>query len=203
MSFSISVPTSSVIAHLADDPFKVCVIEQTVKHKGRLTLVGGKVELPRQSHFACAIDEWDQEAGGLGATLSGVRLWAVKTDPYSDVRPSTLGKLTHDLCPEELRSTPCIGHYGTPDHIFTASVVGTPAPKDGEAKRCFFFDVRDLQIGADESESRFGAQHDIVLAIYLLHLLGRPVEREDMTDFKRLRSVLPAMFEAHGFKARK
>ena len=48
MTFSIVVPTSSVIAVLPGDPYKACVIEQNGKHKGRLTLVGGKVIMPER-----------------------------------------------------------------------------------------------------------------------------------------------------------
>src|SRR4029453_19392287 len=115
--FSISVPTSTVIAIDPGDPYRVCVIEQVKKHGGRLTLVGGRVELPAQDHMTCALVEWDQEAGGKGAILVNPRLWAVKTDPKADIRESTLGKLTHELCPEELRAVPVHGHYGVPDRL--------------------------------------------------------------------------------------
>jgi len=190
MTFSISVPTSSVIAHLDGDPHQVCVIEQCQKHKGRLTLVGGRVELPKQGHLQCALDEWDQEAGGHGAKLLQPKLWAVKTDPYSDVRHSTLGKLSHNTCPEHLRDTACVGHYGAPDHLYLAAVSGTPHPQDGEAKRCFYFDVRQLQVTEREEDSLFGAQHDLILAVYRLHLAGRPVTNDDFSDFKALRQKL-------------
>jgi hypothetical protein len=189
--FPYLVPTSSLIAVHPDDPFQVCVIEQTQKHKGRLTLVGGRVEMHRQNHLQCALEEWGQEAGGLGATLVAPKLWAIKTDAYSDVRPSTLGKLTHGLCSEHLLETPVIGHYGAPDYIYVATVNGTPSPKDGEAKRCLFVDVRSIPCTATEEESRFGAQHDLVLLLYRLHLAGRAVSNADLADFKELRIKLP------------
>jgi hypothetical protein len=196
MSFSFAVPTSSVIARGPSSPFEVCVIEQTKKHNSRLTLVGGRVELPRQTHLSCICDEWEQEAGGKGAKIEGVSLWAIKTDPYSDVRISTLGKLTHDTCPVEHRDLPVTGHYGVPDHLYLATVSGTPYPKDGEAKRCFFFDVRNLKITDDEKDSQFGAQHDLVLAVYRLFLSGRAVVADDFADFVALRKKLPALLAA-------
>lgn len=196
MTFSFAVPTSSVIALNPTNAFEVNVIEQTKKHKGRLTLVGGRVELPRQNHLQCIHDEWDQEAGGMGATLKDCRLWAIKTDPYSDVRTSTLGKLTHETCAPELFQVPVTGHYGAPDHLFVASVVGTPYPKDGEAKRCFYFDVRNLTITEDEADSQFGAQQDLILAVYRLHLEGRAVEVDDFVDFVALRKKVLGLLSA-------
>lgn len=196
MTFSIVVPTSSVIAVKPEDRYKVCVIEQNGKHKGRLTLVGGKVIMPAQTHLECALDEWDQEAGGKQAKLHDVALWAVKTDAHSDVRPATLGKLTHDLCPEELRATPVTGHYGCPDYIYVAAVKGEPYPFDGEAKSCKFIDVRDVPWTATEAESRYGAQHDLILMVYRLHLAGRPVEIGDFADFRALREKLRDLLAA-------
>ncbi|MBC7999899.1 MAG: hypothetical protein IAF58_18230 [Leptolyngbya sp.] len=196
MTFSLAVPTSSVIAIDANDPFKVCVIEQNGKHNGRLTLVGGKVEMPKQSHLQCAYDEWDQEAGGKGAKLIDLTLWAIKTDEHSDVRPATLGKLTHNFCPPELASTPVIGHYGAPDYIYVGKVDGIPYPLDGEAKQCLFIDVRDVIVTASESESRYGAQHDLILVAYRLSLQGRPVDNRDFADFRALRAELARLTES-------
>ncbi len=196
MTFSIVVPTSSVIAVKPEDAYKVCVIEQNGKHKGRLTLVGGKVIMPKQTHLECALEEWDQEAGGKQAKLHDVALWAVKTDAHSDVRPATLGKLTHDLCPEELRATPVTGHYGCPDYLYVAKVEGEPYPFDGEAKSCKFIDVRDVPWTATEAESRYGAQHDLILMVYRLHLAGRPVEIGDFADFRALREKLRDLLAA-------
>lgn len=190
MTFSIVVPTSSVIAVSPVDPYQVCVIEQNGKHKGRLTLVGGKVIMPEQTHEQCALDEWDQEAGGKSAKLVDVSLWAIKTDAHSDVRSATLGKLTHDRCPEELRSTVVTGHYGCPDYLYLAKVEGEPFPFDGEAKSCKFIDVRDVAWTATEAESRYGAQHDLILMVYRLWLSGRPVDLSDFADFRALRAKL-------------
>jgi hypothetical protein len=186
----ITVPTSSIIAVRANDPYKVCVIEQNGKHNDRLTLVGGKVIMPEQTHEQCAYEEWDQEAGGRSAKLKGLSLWAVKTDEHSDVRPTTLGKLTHDLCPAELRTLPVVGHYGAPDYIYLANVEGEPYPLDGEAKQCIFIDVREVEVTETEKESRFGAQHDLILAVYRLYLEGRPVDNRDFSDFTLLRRML-------------
>lgn len=190
MTFSIVVPTSSVIAVSADDAYKAWVIEQNGKHKGRLTLVGGKVIMPEQTHEQCALEEWDQEAGGKGAKLHDVKLWAVKTDAHSDVRQATLGKLTHDLCPESLRATVVTGHYGCPDYLYLAKVEGEPFPFDGEAKSCKLIDVRDVPWTETEAESRYGAQHDLILMVYRLWLSGRPVDVSDLTDFRALRAKL-------------
>lgn len=190
MTFSIVVPTSSVIAVKPNDPYQVCVIEQNGKHKGRLTLVGGKVIMPSQTHLQCALEEWDQEAGGKQAKLHDVALWAIKTDAHSDVRPATLGKLTHDLCPAAERSLPVTGHYGVPDYLYLAKVEGEPYPLDGEAKSCIFIDVRDVKWTATEAESRYGAQHDLILMVYRLYLAGRPVDFADFADFRALRANL-------------
>lgn len=190
MTFSIVVPTSSVIAVSADDAYKAWVIEQNGKHKGRLTLVGGKVIMPEQTHEQCALEEWDQEAGGKGAKLHDVKLWAVKTDAHSDVRQATLGKLTHDLCPESLRATVVTGHYGCPDYLYLAKVEGEPFPFDGEAKSCKLIDVRDVPWTETEAESRYGAQHDLILMVYRLWLSCRPVDVSDFTDFRALRAKL-------------
>ena len=46
MSLPIAVPTVTVLAVKADDPFQVAVIKhQPTKHRGRMTLVGGKFKL--------------------------------------------------------------------------------------------------------------------------------------------------------------
>jgi hypothetical protein len=195
MKFSMAVPTSTLIGVHPDNPFLVCVIEQAKKHRKRMTLVGGRLRLPRQTHLTCLVDEFDEEAGGAGATLTDIRLWAIKTDPYSDVREVTLGKLTHETCDSFLSGVPVIGHYGAPDHIYLAKVIGTPFPKDGEAKECKFFDVRDLSCTNNEEESCFGAQHDLILIVYRLFLEGRPVEIDDFTDFQKLRAKLLAILE--------
>jgi hypothetical protein len=196
MTFAIAVPTSSVIARRRSNPFMVSVLEQTKKHNCRLTISGGRVELPLQTHLQCVYDEYDQEMGGKGAKLEDVSLWAIKTDPYSDVRPSTLGKLTHGTCLPEHRDIACVGHYGAPDHLYLSYVTGTPYPKDGEAKRCFDYDVRDLKITDDEKDSQFGAQQDLILAVYRLFLAGRPVAVDDFVDFVSLRKKLPALLAA-------
>ncbi len=148
----------------------VYLIEQAVKHKGRLTLVGGRCTLPKQSHTTCIREEWTQEAGGKGARLVNLRHWAYKTDRNADPRPTTLGKVTDKRCPEELINQPVLGLYGSPDALFIAEVEGEPYPSDGEAKQCLLIDVRDIKITSTANESKFGAQHDLVLALYDLML---------------------------------
>ena len=39
-------------------------------------------------------------------------------------------------------------------------------------------------------ESRYGAQHDLILMVYRLWLSGRPVDLSDFTDFRALRAKL-------------
>ena len=189
--FPYLVPTSTVIALHPDDRFQVCVIEQIVKHAGRLTLVGGRREMHHHSHIQTARAEWKEEAGGKGARLTNVRLWAVKTDEHTDVREVTLGKVTFDRCPQAMHAQPVLAHYGAPDYIYLATVKGEPYPSDGEASRCIFVDVRNIATPtASETDSKFGAQHDLILLVYLLNLLGRPVESTDFADFTKLRSRL-------------
>lgn len=167
------VPTSTVIAHRKGKPHMVYLIEQTIKHNGRLTLIGGRCTLPKQSHTTCIREEWTQEAGGKGAELVNLRHWVYKTDRSADPRVTTLGKVTDNQCPEELRGQPVLGLYGSPDAIFIAEVAGQPYPNDGEAKQCILIDVRDIKITTTAEESKFGAQHDIVLALYA-HKLENP-----------------------------
>lgn len=195
MSFSIAVPTSTVIGRHPDNPYLVCVITHAKKHGKRKTLPGGRVELPAQTHYECVCAEFGQEAGGKGATLANVKLWAIKTDPFSDVRESTLGKLTHETCAPELAKVAVVGHYGAPDYIYLADVVGEPFPLDGEATKCEFIDVRDIVCTATESESGFGAQQDLVLIVYRMFLEGRQVEIDDFTDFQKLRANLLKTWE--------
>jgi len=194
MTFPISIPTSTIIACDGMDPYQVCVIEQAKKHRRRKTLVGGKLELPpstsqicRQSFLDCAHKEWAEEAGGQGAILVAPELWAVRTDPYGDVREVTLSKACNELPPDDIKARPVIGHYGCPDCIFLAVVHGTPAPRDGEAKQCFFLDVRDIRITRTEEESQFGAQHDLILVLYRHYLQGRAPTFADLSDFTALR----------------
>lgn len=190
MTFSIAVPTSTVIARHPDDPYLVCVITHAKKHGKRKTLVGGRVELPAQTHEECIHTEFGQEAGGKGATLTNVKLWAIKTDPYSDVRDSTLGKLTHGRCAAELADVAVTGHYGSPDHIYLADVVGEPFPLDGEATKCEFIDVREITCTVEPCLSTYGAQQDLVLIVYRMFLEGRQVRVDDFNDFHELRAML-------------
>jgi len=186
----MAIPTSSVIAHREGDPFQVYVIKQAKKHNRRLMMVGGRVALPQQTHFDCARAKWDQEAGGLGATLVDLQKWGVRWDPSVDVREITLGKATNNLCPPELRNLPVMGHYGLPDTIFVASVNGTPHPKNGEAEKVVLLDVREIVITENEADSQFGAQHDLVLALYARLLEGRDLKVNDLSNFKALRAEL-------------
>ncbi len=125
------------------------------------------------------------------------KLWAVKCDPNSGLRKTTLGKLTHSTCPEALRNVPVFGHYGVPDSIFLGAVEGTPHPNDGEAKGFFKYDVRNIQITATEEESKFGANHDLILAVYRLELAGCRIDKaEAFSDLAKLRRKLPKLLAA-------
>ncbi len=184
------VPTSTIIAHHKDNPYRVYVIEQAKKHNGRLTLVGGRCELPAQDHETCIKEEWVQEAGGKGATLTGLRFWLAKNDRFADPRKTTLGKVTSNQCPKRLINQPVLGLYGCPDAIFIAAVEGEPYPNDGEAKQCLLIDVREIVITETPEQSKFGAQHDLLLALYRQYLDRKiyfePVEPiSDMADFRR------------------
>lgn len=190
--FSFFVPTSTVIARHPNDPYLVAVIEHAQKHSGRLTLVGGK-RSGNTSHAQCAVEEWGQEAGGENATLLNPHLWAVKTDVNADIRVVTLKKASDGFCPAELNDVLVAAHYGYPDYLYVADVQGNPAPKDGEAKSARWIDVRTLSVAATPEESAFGAQHDLILAVYRYYLDGRPVELEDFTDCVALRQKLIAM----------
>lgn len=188
---SLFIGTSSVIAHERDRRHMVCVIEHyKTKHDGRLTIVGGRVVIPKQVHPDAADEEFTQEVGGMGAILEERQPWAVKTDPYSDIRLSTFGKLTHGQCRPEHSDIVVRGHYGCPDVIYTAVVNGTPWPNDHEAVRAFFTDVFEIRITETPEESKFGAQHDLYLAVYALYLKGRPVDISDFADLKALRAKL-------------
>ncbi len=64
--------------------------------------------------------------------------------------------------------------------------------------RCIFIDVRSIATPtADEAHSKFGAQHDLILLVYLLNLLGRPVDPTDFADMSKLRKAgCPTVFRA-------
>ncbi len=164
---SIAIPTVTVVACHPQDHLKVLLVKSVNKHDGRLVLVGGclnlqNCELPRRA----VVREFTKEVGGKGATLEDLTFWTVKSDPYLDVRASTLGKLTHDRCQPGVTSLEVAGHYGCPDWLFVGKVVGEPFPKDGEVEDCVWFDLRDLQISANPLDSQFGADHDLILGFY-------------------------------------
>jgi hypothetical protein len=201
----MAVPTSTAIAIDAEDPHRVCVIEPTdkSKHGGRPTLIGGKVKLGLQTHVECLHAEFAEEAGGLGAYLENVSLFAIKTDAGSDVREVTLGRVTDNACPDELRQARVLASYGAPDHVYLGTVCGVPAPGHDvsgkvEAKRCYYFDVRRVIVAPTAAQSAFGAQMDLYLAVYRLHLAGRPVEIDDFADLTSLRARLPALIRQYG-----
>lgn len=192
----VAAPTAAIIATDANDPHYVWVLRPTAKHNGKLVLPGGKIELhAKQSPRQCAIDEFNQEAGGQGAYLKNLQLFALRSDPYGDVRNVNLSKVTNASGPEEDKTKPVIAYYGTADSIFLAEVIGVPAPKDGEAKEFLRLDVRQIECSATPEESRFGAQHDLVLLLYRLHLAGRPVQLQDLEDLTALRAKLPALLK--------
>ncbi len=196
----VAAPTATIIAADASDPYFVWVLKPTAKHNGKLVLPGGKIELhtgqtPRQ----CAIDEFSQEAGGQGAYLENLKLFALRSDPYGDVREVSLAKVTNESGPKEDRNKPVIAYYGAADSIFLAAVIGVPAPKDGEAKEFLQINVCEIACSKTPEESRFGAQHDLILLLYRLYLSGRPVQLDDLEDLTALRKRLPTLLaEADG-----
>lgn len=197
------VPTSTIIAYSPDDPYLVWLIEQAVKHKGRWTLVGGRCTLPGQDHETCILEEWAQEAGGKGAVLKHLRPWIIKNDRAADPRKTTLGKVTDNQCPKRLINQAVLGLYGCPDQIYLGQVEGEPYPSDGEAKRCFIFDTRELVITETAEESKFGANHDVVLGLYRRWLDGRKIDVYDeaITSVADIRQSL-LQLQANGWRTR-
>ena len=92
------------------------------------------------------------------------------------------------------------GLYGSPDAVYIARVKGTPYPNDGEAKQCIWFDVRELVITETADESKFGAQHDLLLGLYR-RFLDRKFHgtHEMLTDMNDLRRSL-LQIQADGWK---
>jgi hypothetical protein len=198
-TFPMAVPTVTVLAYHPDDPFQVTNIEhQPTKHNGKLTPIGGKY--PLRAGVApvdhLRDDEWPGEAGGEEATLEDIVLWAIKTDHQSDVRQATIKKVTDGDCPTELETTLVEASYGCPDYIFIARVNGTPAPAKGtdpEARACTWVDTREIRITEDPSQSRYGAQLDLVMKVYCYWRQGRwQLQLDDFVDFKVLRARLLA-----------
>lgn len=185
----LAVPTSTIIGYHPQDPALVCVLVHAAKHQGRMTMPGGKCT-GGKTHRECALEEFDQEVGGLGASLLNLRLLAIKYDLLADVRKTTLGRATDYLCPQAEAEEEVTALYGCPDHIFVAEVQGEPSPKDGEAKSTLWFDVRTLVIAPNSAESAFAAEHDLILHLYRKSLEGRPVSNTDMLDMRKLRSSI-------------
>lgn len=193
------IATSSVIALHPEDPYKVNVIRHNPnKHGGRLTLVGGKIE-PDQSPFECAIEEWKQESGGKGAILvpDSILLWATKNDVNADVRLKPLSSLPKNYQGSLHSDVDKVveAHYGVPDYIFIATVRGEPFPGDDEALECLWYDLRGIEWAESPEVSAFGAQHDLILMVYLLTLTGeRGLSASDFTDMSHLRANLRNLF---------
>lgn len=200
----IAVPTVTVIAYRADDPYMVLVIKHhSTKHGGRCTLVGGKVPMWRSTtssssrHANRMHTEWLEEAGGKGASLKDLRLWAIKVDAESDVRVVPLSKSTDGCAPRVLGLLPTEAFFGTPDLIYLAEVVGEPAPQpsaDAEAVSAEWIDVRNLVITDSAADSQYGAQHDLIMKVYCYWMNRRWQQMvDDFEDFSQLRSYLLAM----------
>lgn len=146
------------------------------------------------------MEEWGQEAGGKGAELDNLLYFVTKCDDNADRRVTTLGKVTSGNCPKHLFEQPVLGLYGCPDAIYIARVLGEPYPNDGEAKQCVLFDIRDLVITETEAESKFGAQHDLLLGLYRRFLDRKFVGTHEMlTDMNKLRREL-LQIQADGWK---
>jgi len=195
----IAVPTVTVLAVHPEDPFKVSVMKhQPTKHNGRRTLIGGKFKLRgTTTPLQQAHTEWAEEAGGEGATLENVELWAIKLDHNADVRQVPLKKSTDGDCPSWLEGVTTTAYFGTPDRIYTATVKGTPAPVTGEGEdlaesvKCEWVDVRSIQLTCEAHQSSYGAQHDLIMKVYCHVLEGRWVLKPgDFEDFEALRDRL-------------
>ncbi len=114
-------------------------------------------------------EEWKEEAGGRQAQLDRLNLWAVRCDPFSNTRYIPLSRATDGQCSPELSDLTVRAFCEMPEMIYTALVFGDPAPipgPDAEAERCEWIDTRGLVITEREEDSRFGVQHDLVLAVY-------------------------------------
>ncbi|HNA72206.1 MAG TPA: NUDIX domain-containing protein [Candidatus Obscuribacter sp.] len=191
LEFSLAVPTSTVIGYRPEAPHMICVLEHAQKHNGRLTLPGGK-RTGADTHLQCAINEFDQEVGGSGASLFDIELLWVKADPLADVRRVSLAKATDNRCPQSMKNTGVTAFYGYPDYIYRAAVSGEPSPKDGEAKSVRWFDINDLVIEASPEASIFGAQHDLIIYQYRKYLQGGLVSSVVFADLAIMRSEILA-----------
>ncbi len=188
-SFCMAVPTCTIILTRPDNPYEVAVIEQSEKHNGRFTLVGGKLTGDFTPEM-CAEEEFDQEVGGKAAKLISPTRLTVKTDRMADPRVVSLKKATDGLCPDTLAGLKVLALYGVPDYIFVGTVEGELAPKDGEAKRVEWIDVRNVKVTATAAESIFGAQHDLLLIAYCRHLQGTPIDPLALSDLAAYREAL-------------
>lgn len=191
LAFSLAVPTSTVIGYRPEAPHMICVLEHAQKHNGRLTLPGGK-RTGAVTHLQCAINEFDEEVGGSGASLFDIELLFVKADPLADVRRVSLAKATDNRCPQSLKNIIVTAFYGYPDYIYRAAVSGEPSPKDGEAKSVRWFDINDLVIEASPEASIFGAQHDLIIYQYRKYLQGALVSSVEFADLAIMRSEILA-----------
>lgn len=196
--FLYFVPTTTIIAKHPDNPYLVCALRPRDKHNGKLVLPGGRFEAnstaitegTAESLLHTGLRELGQEVS-LG--LENATLFTVKTDPTADVREVTLGKVTFLNCPPELVDLKITAAYGVPDVIIEGVAVGSPAPKDGEAKEVLWINSREQVLAASPDESLWGASHDLIVEVYLRKLLGTwTVDPSDFLDVTELRRILLA-----------
>ena len=196
--FLYYVPTTTIIAKHPGNPFLVCALRPTDKHNGKLVLPGGRFEASGQtitdktaeSFMQTGIRELDEE---VALQLEHPTVFAVKTDPTADVRNVTLGKVTFNNCPFELADKKIVAAYGVPDVIIEGVAIGTPEAKDGEAKEVLWIDIREQALAPSSDESAWGANHDLIIEVYLRKLSGTwTVDPSDFLDVTELRTKLLA-----------
>lgn len=183
MNYHVSVPTSTVIGIKPENKFLVLMIRPTDKHEGKLVLPGGRWKIGQQVGHNAAVSEWFEEVGGEGSTIEEESLFllGVASDPNRDIREILFSKFQH-LPPEEVKNDFLVtAHYGCPDSIYIAHVLGEPHPNDGEAKECQWVDIRKVDQG------EIGAGHDVVVQGYLEFLLSGKRQLPDFSDFTKFR----------------
>ncbi len=194
----IAPPTSTLIAVSEHSEHQVWVLRvDPEKHPGKTWgLVGGKLKLKdRQTARDCILTEFQEEAGGQGARLVNLRRMVIATYPYRDMRNVSLARATDKSGPAQDADHPVVACYGAVDTVWIATVLGTPAPKDGETKAYESLDVRKIHCAPTQADSLFCAGHDLFILGYYLRLLGVELDEDDYSDFENLRARIPGLIE--------
>jgi ADP-ribose pyrophosphatase YjhB (NUDIX family) len=186
------IPTATVIGCRPDNPYLVLLIKHLpTKHRGRWTLPGGRID-GDEGWLACAVREWFEEVGGLGATLGSILLFCCATDPRRDSRIKTLGDLENGQCHWLLRKVKTRGVYGYVDYFVTAQINGIPAPNPDtpEAEVCEYRDVREMRFFKNPDQGEIAAGHDVILWLYRRwRQTGQQPTFVEMSDFQSIRDA--------------